>query len=131
MHKVLFESSEHFWQVWGLILNMISLLLPYCWGFFFVLGGGVSLSDGIQHFPVDSCSAASRNFGVLAGDEHMSFYSAIFRYLSVSFCIGTDLITRVPPFLSNDLPKTHLQTPSHGLLGLQYMNFDEAQACSP
>ena len=31
----LFEPSERFWQVWGLILNMISPLLPSCWGFFF------------------------------------------------------------------------------------------------
>ena len=29
----LFEPSEHLWQVWGLILNTISPLLPSCWGF--------------------------------------------------------------------------------------------------
>ena len=29
----LFEPFEHLWQVWGLILNMISPLLPSCWGF--------------------------------------------------------------------------------------------------
>ncbi|XP_055435032.1 centromere protein P isoform X3 [Bubalus kerabau] len=34
----------------------------------------------IQHFPVDGCSAASGNFGVLAGeDERTSFYSAILK----------------------------------------------------
>ena len=32
VHKVLFEPSERLWQVWGLILNMISPLLPSCWG---------------------------------------------------------------------------------------------------
>ena len=37
-----FELSEHLWQVWGLILNMISPLLPSCWGLSFVLGCGVS-----------------------------------------------------------------------------------------
>ena len=42
-HKVLFEPSEHFWQVWGLILNVTSLLLPSCRGFSFGLGRGVSL----------------------------------------------------------------------------------------
>ena len=48
-------------------------------GFFFALGLGVSFSGGIQHSPVDGCSAASRNFGVLTGeDERPSFYSAIF-----------------------------------------------------
>ena len=29
-HKVLFEPSEHHWWVLGLILNMISSLLPSC-----------------------------------------------------------------------------------------------------
>ena len=38
----LFEPSELFWQVWGLILNMISPLLPSCWGFFFALGRRLS-----------------------------------------------------------------------------------------
>ena len=37
----LFEPFEHLWQVWGLILNMISPLLPSCWGFS-ALGRGVS-----------------------------------------------------------------------------------------
>ena len=31
--KVLFEPSKHLWQVWGLILNAISLLLLSCRGF--------------------------------------------------------------------------------------------------
>ena len=30
VHKVLFEPSEHLWQVWGLILNMILPLLLSC-----------------------------------------------------------------------------------------------------
>ena len=38
----LFEPSERFWQVWGLILNMILPLLPSCWGFSFVLGYEIS-----------------------------------------------------------------------------------------
>ena len=38
----LFEPSERLWRVWGLILNMISPLLPSCWGFSFALGRGVS-----------------------------------------------------------------------------------------
>ena len=29
--QVLFEPSECLWQVWGLILNMLSPLLPSCW----------------------------------------------------------------------------------------------------
>ena len=74
----LFEPFEHLWRVWGLILNMISPLLPSCWGFFFAHGCGVSFYGGIQHSAVDGCSAVSYNFGVLAGeDECMSFYSAI------------------------------------------------------
>ena len=76
--QALFEPSEHHWQVWGLILNVISSLLPSCWCFSFALGHGVSFLDGIQHSPFDGCSAVSCNFGVLAGeDECTSFYSAI------------------------------------------------------
>ena len=41
-HKVLYEPSEHLWQVWGLILNVILPLLLSCWGFFLALGCGVS-----------------------------------------------------------------------------------------
>ena len=44
----LFEPSKHLWWVWGLILNVISLLLPFCWGFSFALGYGVSFFGGIQ-----------------------------------------------------------------------------------
>ena len=74
----LFESSECLWWEWGLILNVNSPLLPSCWGFSFAFGCRLSFFGGIQHFPVDGCSAASCNFGVLAGeDEHMSFYSTI------------------------------------------------------
>ena len=70
-HKVLFEPSKCLWCVWGLILNVISPLLPSCWGFSFALGHGVSFFGGIQHSSVDGCSAVSCNFGVLAGeDEH-------------------------------------------------------------
>ena len=74
----LIEPCECLWWVWGLILNVISPLLLSCGGFSFALERGVSFFGGIQHFPVDGCSAASCNFGVLAGeDEHMSFYSTI------------------------------------------------------
>ena len=44
-------------------------LCPWTWDIFF---------GGIQYSPVDACSAASCDFGVLAGeDEHTSFYSTI------------------------------------------------------
>ena len=78
VHKVLFEPSEHLWQVWGLTINAISPLLPSSWGFSFALVCGVSFFCGIQHSPVDDCSAVSCNCGVLTGeDECMSFYSSI------------------------------------------------------
>ena len=35
---ILFQTSECLWGVWGLILNVISLLLPSYWGFSFALG---------------------------------------------------------------------------------------------
>ena len=65
----MFEPSEHLCQLLGLILNAILPLLPSCWGFSFALGCGVSFFGGIQHSPVDSCPAASCNFGVLAGED--------------------------------------------------------------
>ena len=46
------------------------LLCPWKWGIFFFFGG-------IQHSPVDGCSAVSCNLGVLTEDDRMSFYSAI------------------------------------------------------
>ena len=76
--KVLFTPSKCLWQVWGLILNVILSLLPSCWDFSFALGHGVSFFGELQLSPVDGCSAAICNFGVLAGeDECTSFYSAI------------------------------------------------------
>ncbi|KAB0363317.1 hypothetical protein FD754_007473 [Muntiacus muntjak] len=50
---------EHLWWERGLILNVISSLLPSCRGFSFALGHGLSFFGGIQHFPVDGCSRVS------------------------------------------------------------------------
>ena len=57
-HKVLFEPSEHLWQVWGVIVNTISVLLTSCWGFscldigyfffFFLVGSNIVLSMVVQ-----------------------------------------------------------------------------------
>ena len=80
-HKVLFKPSEHLWWVWSLILNVILPLLPSCWGFSFAFGCGVSYFGGIQHPPVDGCSAVSCNMGVLTGnDEPTSFYFTILHH---------------------------------------------------
>ena len=49
--QALFEPSECLERVQGLIVNMISLLLPSCWGFSFGLGCGVS---------PQSCSCAAQ-----------------------------------------------------------------------
>ena len=65
-------SSEPLWQVWSLIMNAISSLLQFYWGFSFTLGYGISFFGGIQHSPADGCSAASYNFGALTGEyEHV------------------------------------------------------------
>ena len=72
------EPSNCLWWVWGLILNAILSLLPSFGGFFFALGNGVSFLGGIEHSPVDGCSAVSCNFGGLTGeDEHTPFYFTI------------------------------------------------------
>ena len=67
VHKVLFELSECLCQVWDLILNSISPLLPSCWGFSFALGCGYLFGGSV--FPVNSCSVASCNSGVLPGED--------------------------------------------------------------
>jgi len=52
-----------------------------CWGFSFALGRGASFFGGIQHSPVDGCSAASCSFGVLTGeDERMSYSTILFLF---------------------------------------------------
>ena len=71
-------------------LNVISPLLLSCWGFSFALGCRVFLGGGIQHSPVDGCSAASCDFDILTGeDERMSFYSAILegKNFAVFICV--------------------------------------------
>ena len=76
--KVFFEPSKCHWRVWDLILNEISPLLLSCLVFSFALGHGISFFGGIQHSPVDGCSAPSCNFGLLPGeDEGRTFYSSI------------------------------------------------------
>ena len=62
----------------GFDFIMVTLLLQSRCGFFFVFGRGISFIGGFQCPPVDGCSTASCNFGVLTGgDECASFYSAI------------------------------------------------------
>ena len=79
----LFEPSKGLWQVWGLILNMIFPLLLSYWSFSFALGCGVAFFGVIQHSPVDSCSASSCSFGVLAGgNECTSYYPAMCHFVS-------------------------------------------------
>ena len=75
------------WALWaslagkGVILNAILPLIPSCWGFSFALGRGVSFFGGIQHSPVENCSAVSCSFKVLTGeDEFISFYSSILHH---------------------------------------------------
>ena len=81
------------------MLNAIFPLLQSCWGFSFALDFGYLLQQagggcGIQHFPVDGCSAVSCDLGLLTGeDEHRSFYSAIFVLGSV---LLTDYKSEVP-----------------------------------
>ena len=78
--KVLFEPSNRLWWVSDLILNVILPLQPSFWDFSFDLGGRISFFGTTQNSLVDGCSAGSCKFGVLAGeDEHMSFYSTIFK----------------------------------------------------
>ena len=73
VHKVCMRPPSVSGRLWGLILTVISPLLQSFWGFSFALGHGVSFFGGIKHSPVDGCSAASCNFGVLAGEDECTF----------------------------------------------------------
>ena len=68
--------------VWALQVSLVGMgfspLLLSCWSFSFALGCEVSFSGGIQPSPVDGCSAASFNSGVLAEEnECTSLFFAI------------------------------------------------------
>ena len=55
----------------------VLLLCPWAWGVFF---------GGVQHSPIDGCSAVTCNFGFLTEDESTSFYSTIFLEVLFAFC---------------------------------------------
>ena len=80
-----FVPSEHLWQVWELILKVISPFLPSCWGFSFALGCGVSFYGGIQHFLADGCSAASCN--LVFSQEKMSTGPSTPPLVPISSCL--------------------------------------------
>ena len=62
----------------GFDFNIIAPLLSTHCGFSFVLGYVESFFGGFQHPPVEGCSVASCDFGVLTGeDESTSFCSSI------------------------------------------------------
>ena len=62
------------WWVWGLILNIISPLLPFYWGFSFALRHGISFFGWDPTFPCWWLFSSELRF--LSGeDERMSFYS--------------------------------------------------------
>ena len=52
----MFEPSEYLWQVRGLTLNLIFLLLLSCWGFSFALGCGHLLT--VTPVPHSCCYSA-------------------------------------------------------------------------
>ena len=69
----LFEPSERLWQKWGLILNVISSLLPSYWGFS-ALGCGVSPHSC-------SCAMQSHNDLYFQGTRCHFFFLFFFFFL--------------------------------------------------
>ena len=106
----------------GLILNVISPLPLSCWGFFFALGHGVCFFGGMQHSPVNGCSAVSCDFGVLAGEDECMFFFCTILW-SILNCIqsipaqgraGWSLTPTLPLPYKNFLPLTpSLPQPEH------------------
>ena len=65
--------------LFNIIFGSMHVCEQSCRDSFFALVLEVYFFGGIQHSPVDGCSAMSFNFGDLTGeDEYMSFYSTIF-----------------------------------------------------
>ena len=86
VHKRFSLSTPNFsGRYGGFILNAVSHLRLFPWCFSFALGCRISFLGGIQHCPVNGCSAASCYFGVLTGDEYTS-YSAISNHSVESAC---------------------------------------------
>ena len=61
--------SNHVILVKVTVFSSVKLFLVYLPHETFALGHGISFFGGIQHSPVDGCSAVSCNFGVLTGED--------------------------------------------------------------
>ena len=73
--NVLFKSSEYLWRVWGLILNMISPLLPSCLSFSFSLAHGVSFSEIFQKMDKTKSGSSSVEEELWAPEPRWCFCS--------------------------------------------------------
>ena len=81
-------SPSSLWQVWGLTLNVILPFLTFFLGLLLYLWTWGIFFGGIQHSPLNGCSALRCNFRTLAGeDECTSYYSAILRKVSRLLCV--------------------------------------------
>ena len=72
--RALFKPSESLWLVWGLILNVISPLLPSCWDFSFALGHGVSPQSQYSAMQ-PPCSCCSSSMQLPQGHKTQFSYS--------------------------------------------------------
>ena len=72
--QALFKPSESLWLVWGLILNVISPLLPSCWDFSFALGHGVSPQSQYSAMQ-PPCSCCSSSMQLPQGHKTQFSYS--------------------------------------------------------
>ena len=84
---------------------LVGLLCPWTWGIFFF--GGVSFFGGIQHSPIDGCSAVNCNFGVLTGEDewntsinYANFYAGdLYTLPQLLICLISLLALFNPPSL--------------------------------
>jgi len=66
----LFEPSEHLWWVWGLILNVISTLLPSCWDFSALEHGVSPQSCSSSMQPLHQRYSFSNSFSIWVVTEY-------------------------------------------------------------
>ena len=88
------------------MLNVISPLLPSCWGFSFALGRGVSFGGGIQHSPVCGCSVVSCSFSqfLLLHHQNDSNYRTIALISHTSKVMLKTLQVRLQQYMNRKLP---------------------------
>ena len=128
-HKVLFNPSEHLWQVWGLILNTILPLLLFVWasslplevGYLVVEGSNILLSMVVQQqvvilkFLQEKMSTRPSSLPSCQMCEKITLVP-LYLYLKRPEIVSQSVCFCLPPLLLHQCPSTsyHVKKPGRG-----------------